>query len=77
MLVLALVPAAVAAQPPAPLPSAAVAEVASLVTTAIAEQELPGAVVLVGRRDGVVLREVWGKRVLEPTPEPMTPVITP
>ncbi len=39
---------------------------------ALAEQKLPGAVVVVGRRDGVVFRRAYGRRAIIPAPLPMT-----
>ncbi len=41
------------------------------VEAAIARGEMPGAVVIVGRRDGVVFRRAYGRRALEPAPLPM------
>jgi uncharacterized protein YbbC (DUF1343 family)/CubicO group peptidase (beta-lactamase class C family) len=43
-----------------------------LVETAIAEKQLPGAVVLAGRRDQVLFREAFGHRAVVPALEPMT-----
>ncbi|HET7219134.1 MAG TPA: exo-beta-N-acetylmuramidase NamZ domain-containing protein [Vicinamibacterales bacterium] len=43
-----------------------------LVREAIAEKKLPGAVVLVGRRDRVLYQRAFGYRALVPAPEPMT-----
>src|SRR5262245_30504833 len=42
------------------------------VERAIAEEKLPGCVVLVGRHGEVLLREAYGHRRLEPTKDPMT-----
>ncbi len=59
-------------------PSAAVessggfAPIAPLVEAAIARHELPGAVVVVGRGDGIVYHQAFGQRALRPSPEPMT-----
>ncbi|HEX7332978.1 MAG TPA: exo-beta-N-acetylmuramidase NamZ domain-containing protein [Pyrinomonadaceae bacterium] len=39
----------------------------------IANQKLPGAVVVVGRKGRVVWRKAYGSRVVEPAREPMTP----
>jgi uncharacterized protein YbbC (DUF1343 family)/CubicO group peptidase (beta-lactamase class C family) len=44
----------------------------ALVEAAIGEKQLPGAVVLVGRRDAVVYEEAFGHRATVPTVEPMT-----
>jgi uncharacterized protein YbbC (DUF1343 family)/CubicO group peptidase (beta-lactamase class C family) len=43
-----------------------------LVREAIAEKKLPGAVVLVGRRDRILYQKAFGHRALLPAPEPMT-----
>jgi uncharacterized protein YbbC (DUF1343 family)/CubicO group peptidase (beta-lactamase class C family) len=43
-----------------------------LVREAIAEKKLPGAVVLVGRRDRILYQKAFGYRALVPAPEPMT-----
>jgi uncharacterized protein YbbC (DUF1343 family)/CubicO group peptidase (beta-lactamase class C family) len=43
-----------------------------VVNAAIKERQLPGAVVLVGRRDAIVYEKVFGNRALEPSQEPMT-----
>jgi uncharacterized protein YbbC (DUF1343 family)/CubicO group peptidase (beta-lactamase class C family) len=48
------------------------APIASLVEDAIGRRELPGAVVLVGRGDAIVYHAAFGRRALEPSPEPMT-----
>jgi uncharacterized protein YbbC (DUF1343 family)/CubicO group peptidase (beta-lactamase class C family) len=48
------------------------AGIAPLVNAAISRGELPGAVVLVGRGDLVVYHEAFGRRAVEPVPEPMT-----
>lgn len=42
------------------------------VRDAIAHRQLPGAVVIVGRRDGILLRRAYGNRRLEPSVERMT-----
>jgi len=42
------------------------------VEAAIAEEKIPGCVVLVGRRGHIVHRQAYGHRCLEPTIEPMT-----
>ena len=43
-----------------------------VVAEGIADGEMPGCVVLVGRGDGVVWRRAYGNRAIEPTAEPMT-----
>lgn len=43
-----------------------------LVREAMAEKKLPGAVVLVGRRDRILYQKAFGYRALAPAPEPMT-----
>src|SRR4051795_9875464 len=64
----ALLALPVAADPPAPDFSAADA----LINAAIERKELPGAVLLVGRKSGVVYEKAYGNRALLPSPEPMT-----
>jgi CubicO group peptidase (beta-lactamase class C family) len=46
--------------------------IGAVVQAAIANRELPGAVVLVGQGDQVVYREVFGLRAIQPASEPMT-----
>src|SRR5437868_10042969 len=46
--------------------------IAPLVTEAIADRKLPGAVVLVGRGDRVLYQQAIGHRALVPAAEPMT-----
>jgi hypothetical protein len=48
------------------------APIAPLVEAAIARHELPGAVVVVGRGDGIVYHQAFGQRALRPSPEAMT-----
>jgi 1-acyl-sn-glycerol-3-phosphate acyltransferase len=43
-----------------------------LVAAAIAEQKLPGCVVTVGRREGVLFQKAYGVRAIEPERVPMT-----
>jgi uncharacterized protein YbbC (DUF1343 family)/CubicO group peptidase (beta-lactamase class C family) len=66
----ALAGALLAAQPSAQPPSK-FASIAPLVEAAIDRHELPGAVVLVGRRDEIVFRQAFGQRAIKPSPEPM------
>jgi uncharacterized protein YbbC (DUF1343 family) len=44
----------------------------AVVNDAIAARGLPGAVVVVGRGDTVVMRKAYGRRAIQPAPEPMT-----
>ena len=44
----------------------------TVVERAMAEKKLPGAVVLVGRGDRVLYQKAFGRRAVEPAPEPMT-----
>ena len=44
-----------------------------VVAGGIERGELPGCVVLIGRRGGVVWRRAYGSRAVEPAAEPMTP----
>src|SRR4051812_21316314 len=44
----------------------------AVVADAIAAHQLPGAVVVVGRGDAIVLRKAYGNRALVPAAEPMT-----
>jgi len=46
--------------------------IAPLVDAAIERRELPGAVVLVGRTDEVLYHRAFGRRAVQPAPEPMT-----
>ena len=43
-----------------------------LIDAAIARGDIPGAVLLVGRSDGVLYRKAYGNRALEPRSVPMT-----
>jgi CubicO group peptidase (beta-lactamase class C family)/uncharacterized protein YbbC (DUF1343 family) len=66
--------------PAAPRPSgeasgfdpARLARIDTLLAEAIRAKQLPGAVVLVGRGDGVAYRKAYGNRALVPAVEPMT-----
>jgi uncharacterized protein YbbC (DUF1343 family) len=44
----------------------------TLINQALDEQRMPGAVVIVGRKSGVVFRRAYGKRAILPEPAPMT-----
>ena len=65
-------------QAPSPKPPASgfdltrLSRLDSVINDAIAERRLPGAVVVVGRGDAVVLRKAYGNRALQPAREPMT-----
>ena len=50
----------------------ALPELDRAIEQAIADKRLPGAVVLIGRRDEVLLRKVYGLRAVSPAAEPMT-----
>lgn len=54
------------------LSAARLAEIGTVVEGAIARNEVPGAVVVVGRRDRVVFRKAYGSRALVPAHEAMT-----
>jgi CubicO group peptidase (beta-lactamase class C family) len=55
-----------------PLDAGRLARIDPLVEAAIKDHHLPGAVVLVGRRDSIVYRKAFGNRALEPSVEAMT-----
>ncbi|MBK8315808.1 MAG: beta-lactamase family protein [Acidobacteria bacterium] len=44
----------------------------SAIESEISRQQLPGAVVIVGRQGKIVYRRAYGNKALEPRPEPMT-----
>ncbi|WP_240911320.1 exo-beta-N-acetylmuramidase NamZ domain-containing protein [Paludisphaera soli] len=48
------------------------ARIDAVVEKAVAEEQIPGAVVLVGRGGGVAYAKTFGRRAVEPTSEPMT-----
>lgn len=56
----------------APLPALEIPEIDAIVTRAVRSGRTPGAVVLVGRRDGVVFRSAYGRRAIIPQREEMT-----
>jgi uncharacterized protein YbbC (DUF1343 family) len=62
----------VARRPAAGLDLTILDRIGPVVEAAIADHKLPGAVVLVGRGDEVVYERAFGKRAVEPAPEPMT-----
>src|SRR5262245_63883284 len=43
-----------------------------IIEAEIAKKQLPGAVVIVGRKGKIVWRRAYGNRAVEPAPEPMT-----
>ena len=57
---------------PASLDQARIDRIEALVAEAIKANQLPGAVVLVGRGDAVLYLKAFGNRSLEPSVEPMT-----
>jgi uncharacterized protein YbbC (DUF1343 family) len=70
--------AAGAAPPPMQPPVAPAADMSlnipridALVAQALAEHRMPGAVVIIGRKDGILLRRAYGQRALLPAPAPM------
>lgn len=69
-------PLAAGGAPPAPPPAATsqfeIPEIDALVAAAIAEHKLPGAVVAIGRRDGIRFLKAYGDRAIYPTREAMT-----
>ena len=71
--IVVLLPIAV---PAAAQPSVGIAckllEADNLIGDAIAQQKCPGAVLLVGRGDGIVRRKAYGYRAVEPAKVPMT-----
>ena len=72
MIVLLLLAAAISRPPRVEVSPARLERLGPVIERAIAERQLPGAVVLVGDRDRVVFRRAWGNRALEPVSEPMT-----
>jgi len=67
-----LTPAAGAPSPPVTFDSRRFDAIEPLVRDAIAEKKLPGAVVLVGRRDRVLYQKAFGHRAIAPALETMT-----
>lgn len=65
-------PVTTQAPPPARSASFPEADVDAAVEQAIANHQVPGAVVVIGRRDGVVFRRAYGYREVEPSRVPMT-----
>ncbi len=58
---------------PGSLDQAKLKGIEPLISEAIAEKKLPGAVVLIGQGDRTVYHEAIGQRAIVPSPEPMTP----
>lgn len=59
--------------PPTPEPQPVdIPAIDELVQQALAEQRMPGAVVIIGRQSGVYFRRAYGQRALLPAPLPMT-----
>jgi uncharacterized protein YbbC (DUF1343 family)/CubicO group peptidase (beta-lactamase class C family) len=48
------------------------AHLGEIIEAEIAKKQLPGAVVIVGRKGKIVWRRAYGNRAVEPAPEPMT-----
>lgn len=67
-----LVAAALAIPAEAGFSAARLARIDAAVEEALAARDLPGAVVVVGRRDRVVFRKAYGSRAILPAREPMT-----
>jgi uncharacterized protein YbbC (DUF1343 family) len=65
-------PAARDAPAPNAKPAPDLSEVDRLIAEGIDAGKLPGAVVLIGRRDGVIAQRAYGRRAIEPAPEAMT-----
>jgi len=69
----AAVPSAAARKGAAPgLDAGRLALIADVVTGAIEQKQLPGAIVVVGRGNRVYYQKAFGHRALTPVPEPMT-----
>src|SRR5262249_59492883 len=54
------------------MPPPRLAHLDEIIDTEIAKKQMPGAVVIVGRKGKVVWRRAYGNRAVEPAPEPMT-----
>ncbi|HEX5069992.1 MAG TPA: exo-beta-N-acetylmuramidase NamZ domain-containing protein [Vicinamibacterales bacterium] len=59
-------------KPVAGFDRARLSRIDAAVADAIAQHQLPGAVVVIGRGDSVVWRKAYGQRAIVPSPEPMT-----
>ena len=71
-LLVALSPAALAVAKKPALPSSGLDVLDSIVREAIHDDQIPGAVVLIGHDGQVIYRKAFGERSLEPRVEPMT-----
>ena len=71
-LLLAVAVAAIAGPATSDFDATRLSRIDGVVAEAIANGELPGAVVLVGRGDSVVFRRAYGNRAILPSREPMT-----
>ena len=69
---LALLIAAAVPNPAAAFDAGRLAAIDRIVAGGLAAGEMPGCVVLVGRREGVAFRRAYGRRAVEPAVEPMT-----
>jgi len=61
-----------APSPPVSFDSRRFEAIEPIVRDAIADKKLPGAVVLIGRRDRILYQKAFGQRAVVPSPEPMT-----
>ncbi|HWO07913.1 MAG TPA: serine hydrolase domain-containing protein, partial [Polyangiaceae bacterium] len=70
----ALAPELAPSSPPAATapPTFDIPQIDALVAQALDERRMPGAVVVVGRKSGVLFRRAYGQRALLPAPAPMT-----
>ena len=66
------VPGAVAGTTRPAFDPARMAEADRLIEQAVARGDVPGAVLVVGRRGGVVYQKAYGSRAVQPQPEPMS-----
>ena len=69
---LALLLAAAVPNPAAAFDAGRLAAIDAIVAEGVAAGEMPGCVVLIGRRDGVAFQTAYGRRAVEPRSEPMT-----
>lgn len=71
-LLVAPVAAQTTAAPPRPVDLKSLAGVDAIIDQAIAEKQIPGAVLLVGRGPETLYMKAYGQRAVSPAPEPMT-----